>query len=81
MPIIYTYMNNPRCLDCHAGNIGGNVASWSTPLVFRLAQHDMHCTAGWPRAKSPNSVPDWYRSGAQLVPFDAFMQGFLGIRT
>ena len=35
------------------------------------------------RAKSPDSVPDWYSCDtalvAQLVPFDTFMQGFFGI--
>ena len=35
---------NPLCLKCHAGNIGGAVAPWSTPLVFRLGQHDTHCS-------------------------------------
>ncbi|GAC1598089.1 MAG: hypothetical protein NVS4B10_08240 [Myxococcales bacterium] len=39
----YRYTQSEQCLDCHAGNIGGDVAPWSTPLVFRLAQHDNHC--------------------------------------
>lgn len=34
---------NTLCLKCHAGNIGGAVTSLSTPLVFRLSQHDAHC--------------------------------------
>lgn len=42
----YGPSTNAQCLDCHAGNIGGDVTSWSTPLVFRLAQHDAHCRMG-----------------------------------
>ena len=38
------YASNALCLKCHAGNIGGTVAGFSTPLVFRLAQHDNHCS-------------------------------------
>jgi hypothetical protein len=38
------YTQNALCLKCHAGNIGGSVAGFSTPLVFRLAQHDAHCS-------------------------------------
>ena len=38
-----SYVSNALCLKCHAGNIGGAVAAFSTPLVFRLAQHDLHC--------------------------------------
>ena len=41
-----SFAGNAGCLGCHAGNIGGSVASWSTPLVFRLAQHDAHCRSG-----------------------------------
>jgi hypothetical protein len=38
------YADTTLCLRCHAGNIGGNVAGFSTPLVFRLSQHDTHCS-------------------------------------
>ena len=38
------YATNALCLRCHAGNIGGNVAGFSTPLVFRLSAHDSHCS-------------------------------------
>ena len=38
------YADNALCLKCHAGNIGGAVAAFSTPLVFRLSQHDSHCS-------------------------------------
>ncbi|MBS2021767.1 MAG: hypothetical protein JST92_05115 [Deltaproteobacteria bacterium] len=37
------YATNTLCLKCHAGNVGGAVAAWSTPLVFRLKDHDVHC--------------------------------------
>lgn len=40
------YADNALCLKCHAGNIGGAVAAFSTPLLFRLAQHDTHCLLG-----------------------------------
>jgi hypothetical protein len=39
---------NPQCISCHAGNIGVDVAAWSTPLVFRLAAHDTHCRLSQP---------------------------------
>jgi hypothetical protein len=48
----YDYGPNtsPQCLACHAGNIGGNVTAFSTPLVFRLAQHDARCRLDKPIA-------------------------------
>jgi hypothetical protein len=39
----YDYSNNLLCFACHAGNIGGDVSRFSTPLVFLLLQHDAHC--------------------------------------
>ena len=37
IPTGYDYTNNLLCLGCHAGNV---TATLSTPLVFRLSDHD-----------------------------------------
>lgn len=46
---------NSLCLKCHAGNVGASVARWSTPLVFRLSQHDAHCGLNGKDISNPNS--------------------------
>lgn len=64
----FTYVNgdNALSLKCHAGNTGGTVAAFSTPLVFRLAQHDTHCDLRTKNLSSGDST-HWVNRNSDAV--------------
>src|SRR5207237_578321 len=66
IPTGYDYTNNLLCLGCHAGNV---TATLSTPLVFRLSDHDSSGCMGDQRiadANGGNHRVDQSRDGVPI---------------